>query len=47
VLTNEKETEQQTKLLPKEDKAQKPYVFNFKKCFASAGLVANSKVDLA
>ena len=46
VLTEEKETEQQTELLPKEDKAQNPYVFYFNKCFVSAGLVADAGRDL-
>jgi len=34
-------------LLSKEDKAQQPYVFNFNKCFVSAGFVANVGGDLA
>jgi hypothetical protein len=33
--------------LPKEDKAQKPYVFYFNKCFVSAGLVADAGGNLA
>lgn len=38
MLTEEKEkTEQPIELLPKEDKAQQPYVFNFNKCFVSVG----------
>ena len=41
VLTEVKETKQQTELLPKENKALKPYVFYFNKCFANAGLVAD------
>ena len=48
VLTEEKEKiEQQTKLLPKEDKAQQPYVFNFNKCFECASFVADAEGDLA
>jgi len=43
MLTEEKEkTEQQIELLPKEDNAQQPYVFNFNKCFVSAGDVEDS-----
>ena len=38
MLTEEKEkTKQPIELFPKEDKAQQPYVFNFNKCFVSAG----------
>jgi len=40
LLIEEKETEQQTELFPKKDKAQRPYVFNFNKYFVSVGLVA-------
>jgi len=47
VLIEEKETVQQTELLPKENKAQKPCFFNFNKCFVSAGFVANARGDLA
>ncbi len=47
VLTEEKEkTEQQTKLLPKGNKAQQPYVFYFNKCFECAGFVADVGGDL-
>lgn len=38
---------QQTELLPKEDKAQQPYVFYFNKCFVNAGFVAIAGADLA
>ena len=48
VLTEEKEkTEQKTKLLPKGNKAQQPYVFYFNKCFVNAGFVAMAGGDLA
>ena len=47
MLTEGKEIAQQTKLLPKEDKAQKPYVFYFNKCFMSASFVADVGGDLA
>jgi len=47
VLTEEKETVQKTELLPKENKAQQPCVFNFNKCFVSVGFVANAGGDLA
>lgn len=47
VLTEEKEIEQQTELFPKENKAQKPYVFYFNKCFVSAGFAADVVGNLA
>ena len=47
VLTEEKETVQQTELLLKEDKAQKPCVFYFNKCFVNASLVAYARGYLA
>jgi len=47
VLTKGKETQQQTELLLKEDKALKPYVFNFNRCFVSAGFVADAGGNLA
>jgi len=47
VLTEEKKTVQQTELLPKENKAQQPYVFNFNKCFVNAGFVAIAGAYLA
>jgi len=40
-------TEQQTELLPKEDKARKPCVFYFNKCFVNADLVADARGNLA
>jgi len=33
--------------LPKEDKAQNPYVFYFNKCFVSVGFVADDEENLA
>lgn len=47
VLTEEKETKKPTELLPNGDKAQKPYVFNFNKCFMSASFVADAEGNLA
>lgn len=46
MLTEEEKIEQQTELLPKENEAQKPYVFNFDKCFVKAGLVADAGENL-
>lgn len=46
-LIEEEKTEQQAKLLPKGDKAQKPYDFYFNKCFMSAGLVTDVGGNLA
>ena len=43
VLIEENEKrEQQTKLFSKEDKAQKPYIFYFNKCFECASFVENA-----
>lgn len=47
MLIEEKETEQKIELLPKEDKAHKPYVFNFNKSFVSAGFVVDDEGNLA
>ena len=47
VLIEEEKIEQQAKLLPKGDKAQKPYDFYFNKCFMSTGLVAYARGNLA
>jgi len=41
VLIEEEKIEQQAELLPKKEKAQKPYVFYFNNCFVSAGLVTD------
>jgi len=46
VLIEEEKTEQQTELLPKENEAQKPYVFYFNKCFVNAGLIADAGENL-
>ena len=47
VLTEEKEIEQKSELLPKENKALKPYVFYFNKCFVNVGLVAYARENFA
>ena len=47
MLTEKKETVQQTELLLKEDKALKPCSFDFNKCFVNAGLVADAGGNLA
>ena len=47
MLTEEKEIEQRTELLPKEDKAHKPYDFYFYNCLVSASLVADVGENLA
>ena len=47
VLTEEEETVQETKVLPMENKAQKPYIFNFNKFFECAGFVVGAEGDLA
>lgn len=44
VLTEEKETELETELLPKEDKE---HVFDLNMCFVSVGLVADAGGNLA
>lgn len=47
MLAKGEETDQQIELLPKENKAQQPYVFYFNKCFMNAGLVEDAGGDLA
>jgi len=43
VLTEVEELEYQAKLLPKEEKAQKPYDFYFSNCFMITGFVADKE----
>lgn len=47
MLIEDKETEQQTELLPKENKVQQPYVFNFNKCFVNVGFVSDAEGNFA
>lgn len=47
MLIEEEKSEQHTDVLPKEEKAQKPYVFYFNNWLVSVGLVADAGRTLA